>query len=90
MLDERDALLLREFAQSQRPLADAQFVAQVTEQLHVCSARRLLSVALSGMLRAIFTGLSFGIVAPLRMRHAGLVALAALGLVLWAALQSYL
>ena len=34
--------------------------------------------------------LSFGIVAPLRMRHAGLVALAALWLVLWAALQSYL
>jgi len=53
----------------------------------VFSARRLLSVALSGMLRAIFTGLSFGIVVPLRMRHAGLVALAALGLTLWAALR---
>ena len=28
MPDERDVMLLREFARSQRPLADAQFVAQ--------------------------------------------------------------
>jgi len=83
MQDERDALLLREFARSQRPLADAQFVRQVRERLQVFSASRLLAVALSGMIRAVFTGLSFGIVAPLRMRHAGLVALAALGLALW-------
>lgn len=83
MQDERDALLLREFARSQRPLADAQFVRQVRERLQVFSASRLLAVALSGMIRAVFTGLSFGIVAPLRMRHAGLVALAALGFALW-------
>lgn len=83
MQDERDALLLREFARSRRPLADAQFVRQVRDRLAVFSARRLLAVALSGMIRAVFTGLSFGIVAPLRMRHAGLVALAALGLALW-------
>jgi hypothetical protein len=88
MLDERDALLLQEFARSQRPLADAQFVAQVRERLQVFSARRLLGVALSGVLRAIFTGLSFGIVAPLKMRHAGLVALAALGLALWTIVNS--
>jgi hypothetical protein len=87
MPDERDAVLLREFAVSQRPLADAQFVTQVRERLHVYSARRLLGVALSGVLRAIFTGLSFGIVAPLRMRHAGLVALAALGIALWTILK---
>jgi hypothetical protein len=84
MQDERDALLLREFARSQRPLADAQFVRQVRERLQVFSGRRLLAVALSGVIRAVFTGLSFGIVAPLRMRHAGLVALAALGFALWA------
>lgn len=84
MQDERDALLLREFARSQRPLADAQFVRQVRERLPVFSASRLLAVALSGMVRAVFTGLSFGIIAPLRMRHAGLVALAALGFALWA------
>ena len=83
MQDERDALLLREFARSQRPLADAQFVRQVRERLQVFSASRLLAVALSGVIRAVFTGLSFGIVAPLRMRHAGLVALAALGFALW-------
>jgi hypothetical protein len=84
MQDERDALLLREFARSQRPLADAQFVRQVRERLQVFSAGRLLAVALSGVIRAVFTGLSFGVVAPLRMRHAGLVALAALGFALWA------
>ena len=90
MLDERDAWLLREFAQSQRPLADAQFVAQVRERLHVYSAGRLLGVALSGALRAVFTGLSFGIVAPLKMRHAGLVVLAALGIALWSIVKSSL
>jgi len=88
MPDERDAMLLREFAQSQRPLADAQFVAQVTERLQVFSARRVLAVAVGGPLRAIFTGLSFGVVAPLRMRHAGLVVLAALGFALWALVSS--
>jgi hypothetical protein len=88
MQDERDALLLHEFAQSQRPLADAQFVAQVRERLHSFSARRLVGVALAGALRAVFTGLSFGIVAPLRMRHAGLVALAALGVALWTIVKS--
>jgi hypothetical protein len=88
MLDERDALLLREFAQSERPLADAQFVAQVRERLHVFSARRLLGVVVAGALRAVFTGLSFGVVAPLRMRHAGLVALAALGMAVWTIVRS--
>jgi hypothetical protein len=83
MPDERDTLLVREFARSQRPLADAQFVAQVRERLQMFSARRLLGVVLAGVLRAIFTGLSFGIVAPLRMRNAGLVVLAALGVALW-------
>lgn len=83
MLDDRDPPLLGEFARSQRPLADAQFVAQVAERLQVLSVRRLLAVAIGGPLRAIFTGLSFGVAAPLRMRHAGLVAVAALGLALW-------
>ena len=83
MPDDRDPLLLAEFARSQRPLADAQFVAQVAERLQVLSVRRLLAVAIGGSLRAILTGLSFGVAAPLRMRHAGLVAVAALGLALW-------
>jgi hypothetical protein len=84
MLDERDPMLLRQFAQSQRPLADAPFVARVTERLPVFSARRLLAVAVGGPLRAIFSGLAFAVGAPLRMRHAGLVALAGLGFALWA------
>jgi hypothetical protein len=42
MSDERDALLLHEFARSQRPLADAQFVAQVRGRLPVFCVRRLL------------------------------------------------
>lgn len=87
MQDERDALLLREFARSERPLADAQFVAQVMERLHVFPARRLLAAAVAGPLRAIFTGLAFGVVAPLRMRHAGPVVLGALGLALWSILN---
>jgi hypothetical protein len=86
MLDERETLLLHEFARSQRPLADARFVAQVRERLPVFPARRLLGVALGAALRAIFTGLSFGVVAPLRMRNAGLVVLAALGVALWTVL----
>jgi hypothetical protein len=90
MPDERDALLLREFARSERPLADAQFVAQVTGRLQVFSVRRLLAVVVAAPLRAIFTGLAFGVVAPLRMRHAGLVALGALGFALWTVLESSL
>jgi hypothetical protein len=87
MLDDRDPMLQREFARSQRPLADAQFVAQVTERLQVFSARRLLAVAVGDPLRGIFAGLAFGVVAPLRMRHAGPVVVAALGLVLWSILN---
>jgi len=88
MPDERDALLLREFARSQRPLADAQFVAQVSERLQRFSARRLPGVVLAGALRGIFAGLSFGVVAPLRMRNAAFVALAALSVALWTLLGS--
>lgn len=88
MPDERDPLLLREFARSQRPLADPQFVARVSERLQRFSARRLPGVVLAAALRGIFTGLSFGIVAPLRMRNAGLVALGALSIALWTLLGS--
>jgi hypothetical protein len=88
MPDDRDALLLREFARGQRPLADAQFVAQVRERLQVFSVRRLLGVTIAGALLAISTGLSFGVVAPLRMRNAGLIALGAVGVVLWTLLGS--
>jgi hypothetical protein len=90
MLDERDALLVREFAQSQRPLADAQFVAQVIERLPFYSLERLLAVAASGVVEAIITAFSFGVAAPLKMRHSGPVAFAALGLALWSIVTSSL
>ena len=88
MPDERDALLLREFARSQRPLADAQFVAQVRERLPVFSVGRLLGVVIGGALLAVSAGLTFGIVAPLRMRNAGLVGLGALAVALCTILGS--
>jgi hypothetical protein len=90
MPDERDARLLRHFAESQRPLADAQFVTEVRERLPLYSGLRLLGVVLAGVVRAVSTGLAFGVVAPLRMRHAGLVALAALGFTLWSIVKSSL
>lgn len=90
MLDERDALLVREFTQSQRPLADAQFVAQVIERLPFYSLQRLLGVAASGVVKAVFTAFSFGVAAPLKMRHAGPVGLAALGFALWSIVKSSL
>jgi len=90
MLDERDALLVREFAQSQRPLADAQFVAQVIERLPRYSLQRLLGVGASGVVAAIITAFAFGVAGPLKMRHAGPVALAALGLALWSIVKSSL
>ena len=90
MPDERDPQLLREFALSERPLADAQFVAQVRERLPPFSAARAAAVAASGTLCALFAALSFGIVAPLRMRHAGLAALGAFALALWSLVRSSL
>jgi hypothetical protein len=88
MQDERDRQLLRHFAASQRPLADAQFAAQVTRQLHRYSLRRALGAALHGAVRGTLTGLGIGIAAPFRLRHAGLVTLAAAGVVVWTILLS--
>jgi hypothetical protein len=90
MPDEPDALLLRRFAESRRPLADAQFVAQLEARPPAYSLRRSLASALTGALRGVFTGVSFGLVAPLRLRNAGVVALAALGVCLWSILQGFL
>jgi hypothetical protein len=90
MQDERDPGLLRHFAASARPLADAQFVARVAERLHVYSGRRLLAAALRGAGFGVRAGVSFGIVAPLKLRHAGLVALAATGVAIWTLVRSLL
>lgn len=75
MSDELDPRLLRWFAASHRPLADAQFVARVTAQLSAASGRGVAETV-RGALRALGAGLATGIAAPLRLRYAGLMALA--------------
>jgi hypothetical protein len=79
MSDEPDAWLLRRFAESYQPLSDARFVAEVGARLPTYPVRRALRAAAGAVLGALVTGLTFGIVRPLRARHAGLVALGALG-----------
>lgn len=90
MPDEPDALLLRRFAESHRPLADAQFVARVAARLPAYSLRRALAGAGTAALRGVFAGVAFGLVRPLRLRNAGVVALAALGMCVWSVLQGSL
>jgi hypothetical protein len=90
MPDELDALLQRRFAESRQPLIDARFVAAVSARLPAYSLRRGLGAALAAVVGAIVTGLSFGILAPLRLRHAGLAAIAGLGIAVWGILRSSL
>jgi hypothetical protein len=85
MSDELDARLLGYFGASNRPLADAQFAARVTAQLHA-AGRRGFARALDGALRTLYTGFVAGIAAPLRLRHAGLVALAVGAVAVWSML----
>jgi len=91
MPDELDTQLLRWFGDSRQPLVDAQFVARVTAQLQGLQgprgARARLS-ALGSIVATILSGLITGIAAPLRLRHAGLMTLAAAAITLWTALQS--
>jgi hypothetical protein len=82
MPDEPDAQLLRRFAEARQPLADAQFVAQVSARL---SAAPLLRMgALWSVPGIILGGLRSGICAPLRLRYAGLAAAVAAAVTLWA------
>jgi hypothetical protein len=90
MQDELDALLQRRFAESRQPLVDARFVAAVTAQLPAYTLRRALAAALGAVVGAIATGLTFGIVAPLKLRNAGVVAATAVGLVAWSIFRSSL
>jgi hypothetical protein len=90
MRDELDGQLFGAFAAGQRPLADAQFVAQVRRQLHARAGVDALARVLNGAVRAILGGLAVGIAAPLRLRYAGLLALAAAAITLGAALVSSL
>jgi hypothetical protein len=87
MQDELDPQLLRSFAENQRPLADAQFVARVSAQLHAGASLRSLGAGLRAAVRATFSGLLIGLVAPLRLKYAGLVALAGAAVTVWTLLQ---
>lgn len=90
MQDELDALLRRRFAESRQPLVDARFVAAVTAQLPAYSLQRALAAAVAAVVGAIGTGLTFGIVAPLKLRNAGVVAITAVGLAAWSIFRSSL
>jgi hypothetical protein len=82
MPDEPDAQLLRRFAEAHQPLADAQFVAQVSARLS--AAPLLRRGALWSVPRTILGGLVTGVSAALRLRYAGLMAAAAAAVTLWA------
>lgn len=84
MPDELDAKLLRRFAEAREPLADLPFVAQVTARLPAASGPGLQLRALRSVPGTILRGLITGITAPLRLRYAGLTAVAAAVVALWA------
>lgn len=84
MPDELDAQLLRRFAEARQPLADLPFVTQVTARLPAASGPGLHLRALRSVPGTILGGLITGITAPLRLRYAGLTAVAAAAVALWA------
>jgi len=88
MPDELDAQLLRWFAESQEDLTDAQFPAQVTARLGSRRGRLLGPFSGRAILFAVFAGLATGIAAPLRLRHARLMALGTAVLTVWVTLQA--
>lgn len=89
MPDELDPLLLRRFAESRVPLAGARFVAQVGAQLPAYTLRHVL-MALLVSLQAGVTGVYTGIAAPLKLRNAGIVAIAVCGFAVWSIFQGSL
>jgi hypothetical protein len=88
MPDELDTQLLRWFGESRQPLVDARFVARVTAQLQGPRGACVRFSAPGSIIATILSGLVTGIAAPLRLRHAGLMALAAAVVTIWTALQS--
>ena len=69
-------------------LVDAQFVARVAAQLQGPRGARARFSGARSVIATILSGLITGIAAPLRLRHAGLMTLAAAAITLWTALQS--
>jgi hypothetical protein len=88
MPDELDTQLLRWFGESRQPLIDAQFVARVTALLQGTRGARARFSGARSVIATILSGLATGIAAPLRLRHAGLMTLAAVVVTLWTALQN--
>jgi hypothetical protein len=88
MPDELDPQLLRRFAQAHQPLIDAQFTAQVMARLQHTQRLRLSLSAARDLTATIVAAVTTGIRAPLRLRHAGLLAIAAAAVTLWTAVQS--
>jgi hypothetical protein len=87
MPDDLDSQLRRWFADSAVPLHDAQFTAQLAARLADPPAFAWWHSAGSVPAR-VLSALVTGIRAPLRLRHAGVFALAAAAVTLWTALQS--
>jgi hypothetical protein len=88
MPDELDTQLLQCFEDGRQPLIDAQFVAHVTARLPGTRSARVRFSSGRSVIVTILSGLATGIAAPLRLRHAGLMALAAAVVTLWTTLQS--
>ena len=88
MPDELDADVLRWFAVSHAALDDSRFTARVTGSLHDRRGARLAIGTARSIAAAILSGLATGIAAPLRLRHARLLVLAAAAVTLWTGLQA--
>jgi hypothetical protein len=89
MPDELDPQLLRWFAHTRQPLTDVQFTAQVMARLQHPRRLRLSLNAARDITATIVAAFTTGIRAPLRLRHARLLAIAAAAVTLWTAVQSF-
>lgn len=86
--DDLDADLLRRFAESRAALDGAQFTGRVTRGMRRARSAHLGFRTAHSIVAAVLSGLATGIAALLRLRHAGLLALAAAAVTLWAGLQA--
>jgi hypothetical protein len=84
MPDELDAQLLRWFADGRQTLTDVRFTARVAARLPAVRSR---GAPLRALGAALARGFAVGLRAPLHVRHAGVMTLAAAAFTLWAALQ---
>lgn len=87
MSDELDPVLLRAFAQTARPFPDAEFAARVAAQLRPRGSLPGVAWALARSTATVLRGLATGVAAPLRLRYAGVVALAAVLITVWSLLK---